>query len=81
MAKDIRLPKEYNPERISQLLSGMLNKIEKMASDKKIGEATAIGSSPALGERELQIFDDAGTRKLFVRHNGKNYSVDLIEVT
>ena len=70
-----------NPE-IEREINRVLAKLQEVAEDKTISELTTAGAEPVEGdELKPQLFNDDGTRKLVIRHQGRNYSVDLTEIT
>jgi len=81
----VRLPDKYEPERISEILSQVLTQLEKTAKDKKLTKLTTLGSEPAddLGDLDIGLFVDPNDNKhtLNVRSQGRNYFIDLTEIT
>lgn len=76
----IKLPD--NPD-IEKEINRVLRTIDDSLRQKGIVEITGIGTEPTknLEDTELAFVNESGTRKLVLRHQGRNYDVDLTERT
>ncbi len=73
---EIRLPDEYDPERIAEILSKALKQIETKAEDKKMREITTAGANPPdIEENELRFHLDGDTREVIFRNQNRTYVI------
>lgn len=73
-----------NDKEIEQEVNRELLRIETVMEDRnKLDSVTSDGRIPHLQERQLSIFQslDRATTSLIIRLQGKNYRIDLTEIT
>jgi hypothetical protein len=71
---EIRLPDDYDPTKLAEIISKALTDLEGESKDKKMRALTTAGTqSPDIDEDELRLHIDGDTREVVFRNQGQTF--------